>query len=240
VTPPRLSWKGALPLWGLALVLGCTPFLLQTPESPPAASDVTRPTELALAPAPPPEPPAEAPPALVPDPTFVMLEETLAAVATELSDEERIAVAAEIARAEREAGLPALLLVSLIQQESRFDAHAVGPRGALGLMQLRPFVASDIARRHERSYAGRETLFDPVRNVELGCLYLAELRDEFGTVALALAAYNKGPTRVRRDLRHGREPGRVFVSGVLSRYDRYDQRFGLPSSPAALAPEAAQ
>jgi len=239
VTPPRLSWKGGLPVWVLALVLGCAPFRLQTPEPSPAASDPPSSTELARVPAPPPEPPAEAP-TPVPDPTFVMLEETLAAVATELSDEERTAVAAEIARAEREGGLPALLLVSLIQQESHFDARAVGPRGALGLMQLRPFVAADVARRHDLAYAGRETLFDPVRNVELGCRYLAELRDEFGTVALALAAYNKGPTRVRRDLQHGRVPGRRFVSGVLGRYDRYDQRFGLPSTPASLASEAAQ
>ena len=184
---------------------------------------------------------AEEPPATpVPDPTFVMLEETLAEVATELSSEDRSAVAAEIARAEREAGLPALLLVSLVQQESRFDPRAVGPRGSLGLMQLRPFVAADIARRNGLPYEGRETLFDPARNVELGCTYLAELRDEFGTVALALAAYNKGPTRVRRDLRHGREPGRRFVSRILGRYDAYDQRFGLPPAPAALASEAAQ
>jgi len=182
----------------------------------------------------------EVPVVRVPDPTFVMLEETLAAVATELNDEERTAVAAEITRAEREAGLPALLLVSLIQQESRFDPRAVGPRGALGLMQLRPFVAADVARRNDLPYEGRETLYDPVRNVELGCTYLAELRDQFGTVALALAAYNKGPTRVRRDLRHGREPGQRFVSRVLGRYDAYDQRFGLPPAPAALAPEAAQ
>jgi soluble lytic murein transglycosylase-like protein len=176
----------------------------------------------------------------VPDRTFVMLEETLAELAPEMSDDQRSGVAAEIARAEREAGLPALLLVSLIQQESRFDPRAVGPRGSLGLMQLRKFVAAAVARRHGLPFEGRETLLDPVRNVELGCTYLAELRDKFGTVALALAAYNKGPTGVRRDLMRGREAGRVFVAGVLDRYEAYDKRFGLPSAPASLASEAAQ
>ena len=235
MTPPIRSWRGGLPALALALALACAPFPRPAPEVPPVREAApVQPVALV----PPPEPVADPEPP--PDPTLVMLDETLTAVATELSEEERHAVAAEIARAEREAGLPALLLVSLIQQESRFDKRAVGPRGARGLMQLRPFVAADIARRHELPYEGREVLFDPVRNIELGWLYLAELRDEFGTVALALAAYNKGPSRVRRDLRHGREPGRQFVARVLGRYDTYDQRFGLPPAPAALGPAAGQ
>ena len=226
----------------LALAFGCAPFPRAAPEPRAVAPPETPPEAVLALPTALPAVPATQRPVRepVPNPTFVMLEQALAAVATELTDEERIAVAAEITRAEREVGLPALLIVALIQQESRFDSNAVGPRGSLGLMQLRTFVAADVAQRRGLDYDGRETLFDPVRNVELGCVYLAELRDEFGTVALALAAYNKGPSRVHRDLRHGREPGRRFVSQVLERYGAYDQRFGLPSTPAALAPEAAQ
>jgi soluble lytic murein transglycosylase-like protein len=253
VTPPQRSWKGDLPLLAVVLVLGCAPFLntLRPPDprvAPAPAREVvlTRPAPRASVPAPVLEPavqeqvPPVPAPAPASDPSLVAVERALAAVATKLTAEERSAVGTVISRAEREAGLPALLLVALIQQESRFDRRAVGPRGARGLMQLRPFVALAVASRNGISYDGQDTLFDPVRNVEIGTAYLAELRRRFGTVELALAAYNRGPGRVRRDLRRGGEPRYQFVAQVLGRYDAYDRRFGLPPSPASLASEAAQ
>jgi soluble lytic murein transglycosylase-like protein len=145
--------------------------------------------------------------------------------ARHLGTELRESLAGAIDRAEREHGIPALLLVSLIEQESGFDPRAENG-GALGLLQLRPFVAADYASRRGLPWHGERTLLDPVRNVQLASGYLAELLARFGSVDLALAAYNKGPECVKRQLRSGDEgPTPQFVRSVLGRYQRYSTRF---------------
>jgi soluble lytic murein transglycosylase len=145
--------------------------------------------------------------------------------ARHLGAELRASLAGAIARAEREHGIPALLLVALIEQESGFDPTAENG-GALGLLQLRPFVAADYAARRGLPWQGESTLLDPVRNVQLASGYLAELLTRFGSLDLALAAYNKGPECLKRQLRSGDEgPTPQFVLSVLGRYQRYSTRF---------------
>jgi soluble lytic murein transglycosylase len=130
-----------------------------------------------------------------------------------------------VARAAREQGLPAFLLVALIAQESGFDPQAENA-GALGLMQLRPFVARDYARRAGLAWKGEAALRDPAHNVRLASGYLSELVTRFESLDLALAAYNKGPEAVKRDLRDDLQPRQEFVDGVMRRYERYQARFG--------------
>ena len=112
-------------------------------------------------------------------------------------------------------------------QESGFDPTAENA-GALGLMQLRPFVAKDYARRARPRLEGRSSLYDPVRNIQLASGYFGELIDRFESLDLALAAYNKGPECVKRQLRNGNDdsPTARFAIDVLSRYQRYNSRFG--------------
>jgi soluble lytic murein transglycosylase len=151
-----------------------------------------------------------------------------AAVASEarhLGSGLRDTIAHAVARASREQGIPAFLLVALIAQESGFDPAAENA-GALGLMQLRPFVAKDYARRRGLTWQGDATLHDPAQNVALASGYLGELVDRFQSLDLALAAYNKGPEAVKRDLRDDLQPRRGFVDDVLQRYERYQARFG--------------
>jgi len=151
-----------------------------------------------------------------------------AAVASEarhLGAELRDTIAHAVARASHEQGLPAFLLVALIAQESGFDPSAENA-GALGLMQLRPFVAKDYARRRGIAWKGAASLHDPAQNVALASGYLGELRDRFESLDLALAAYNKGPEAVKRDLRDDLQPRQSFVDGVMRRYERYQARFG--------------
>jgi hypothetical protein len=86
--------------------------------------------------------------------------------------------------------LDADLLASVIAVESRFDARAVSPKNARGLMQLMPATS-------ERMGVG--DAFDPRQNLEGGARYLRELLDRYRQDAkLALAAYNAGPGRVDR------------------------------------------
>ena len=144
--------------------------------------------------------------------------------ATLLTPEDQVRVAEAVAGTAREHGLDAFLLLAIIQAESGFDPAARGPRGALGLMQVRPFVAEAVAKRHELAWSGPRTLYDPASNVRIGASYLAELFDSYDEAELVLAAYNMGPTRVRRILRRGRIPRPAYVDAVLSHYEELTRR----------------
>ncbi|MET1416633.1 lytic transglycosylase domain-containing protein [Roseibium sp. HPY-6] len=91
------------------------------------------------------------------------------------------------------AGLTALefidLFEALIARESAFDQRAVSEKGAQGLGQLMPETAADLKVRDP---------FDPYENLNASAAYLTLLLGEFGRVDLALAAYNAGPTRVKK------------------------------------------
>lgn len=94
-----------------------------------------------------------------------------------------------------------LMVLAVIQVESRFDPTAVSDQGAIGLMQLQSATARDLAMDLGVEWTGDELLYDPDLNVELGCAYLRRLMDRFGDQDAALAAYCSGPTLVeaRRD-----------------------------------------
>ena len=63
--------------------------------------------------------------------------------------------------------------------ESSFRPGAVSEAGAVGLMQLRPFVAQDVAERNDLLWSGEITLVEPNQNVRLGVRYYRELVDRF-------------------------------------------------------------
>ncbi len=135
------------------------------------------------------------------------------------------AIAQLLHRGELEHGVPVMTVLGLIQQESRFDPRARGPRGSLGLMQIRPFVARDIAERHGFEWKNETTLYDPVANVRIGLAYLVEQRVRFGSTELALAAYNVGPARLRRLLAAGRSGRGRYVRRVLQKADALAAEF---------------
>ena len=99
--------------------------------------------------------------------------------------------------------LPAGLALAVMRQESSFDPAIESPAGADGLMQLMPATARTLS-------AGKlppGSLFQPAVNIALGTRYLSELLGTFdGTVALAVAAYNAGPNRVRQWLQQNGTP----------------------------------
>lgn len=103
-------------------------------------------------------------------------------------------------------GVERALALALMRQESNFEALAVSPAGARGLMQLMPATARAMARElNEPSLANRLT--DPAANMRLGSAYLAKRLDDFdGAVPLALAAYNAGAHRVRQWLEANGDP----------------------------------
>jgi soluble lytic murein transglycosylase-like protein len=91
------------------------------------------------------------------------------------------------------------LLQALVATESGFDAQAVSPKGALGLMQLMPGTAERYGVRGDRRTTQQNKLFDPRINIAAGSRYLGDLIDLFeGQLELALAAYNAGEGAVQR------------------------------------------
>jgi soluble lytic murein transglycosylase len=91
------------------------------------------------------------------------------------------------------------LALALTKQESSFNAAAVSPSGALGLMQLLPATARDVATKLNVPFLQDRLTRDPAYNVQLGTQYLADMLQRFGgSYELALAGYNAGPNRVSR------------------------------------------
>ncbi|MDP1751513.1 MAG: lytic transglycosylase domain-containing protein [Reyranella sp.] len=91
------------------------------------------------------------------------------------------------------------LALAVTRQESSFNAAAVSPSGALGLMQLLPGTARDVAGRVGVPFIQEKLTRDPAYNVQLGSQYMTEMLQRFGgSYEIALAAYNAGPNRVAR------------------------------------------
>jgi len=104
-------------------------------------------------------------------------------------------------------------ILAVIRIESGFDVNATSEAGAVGLMQILPSTAEEVARELRIEWAGGEQLRDPAVNIRLGTHYLTKLLARFEDLSQALAAYNEGPERVaerapittdyaRRVLRH--------------------------------------
>lgn len=112
--------------------------------------------------------------------------------------------------------LDPVLTRSLTKQESGYFPKAVSSSNALGLMQMIPPTAREIADDLKMGKINLpDDLFDPSRNITMGTHYVAKMLNQFkGHVPLALAAYNAGPTRVDRWLKSrqslvGLEAGRT-------------------------------
>ncbi|MGC2333412.1 MAG: transglycosylase SLT domain-containing protein [Candidatus Acidiferrales bacterium] len=100
-----------------------------------------------------------------------------------------------IRRWSRKNALDPLLVAGLMRQESAFNPDALSVSDAVGLMQLLPKTARQVAREQRLRYS-RVRLNDPDYNIRLGTAYFALLEKQFGSVEAALAAYNAGADRV--------------------------------------------
>ncbi|HKO72177.1 MAG TPA: lytic transglycosylase domain-containing protein [Bradyrhizobium sp.] len=105
----------------------------------------------------------------------------------------REAMCLMIESAARSNDLPVEFFARVIWQESRFQSDAVGPvtrngQRAQGIAQFMPGTASE-----------RRLLdpFNPVQALPKSAEFLSELRNQFGNLGLAAAAYNAGPRRVQ-------------------------------------------
>ena len=111
-------------------------------------------------------------------------------------------------------GVSPALVKAVIKTESNFNPNVVSPVGAVGLMQVLPSTARRVGVSNPHS---------PEANILAGVKYLKRLLDMFdGDEALAVAAYNSGPSKV---LKYGGVPPyketKVFVARVMAYYRAY-------------------
>ncbi len=139
------------------------------------------------------------------------------------------------------------LVYAFMRQESAFKTRAKSPDGARGLMQLMPRTASFIGRdRSLQRRSGRDRLFDPELNIELGQRYVAHLlkNPRVGSNLFRLtAAYNGGPGnlgRWQKRMNYDNDPllfieslpareTRLFIERVLTNLWIYRERLGQPA-----------
>lgn len=182
--PPRRA-----PLIDIMRELEVRPRALQSQEFDPVAAMAAERRSQSRQPLPlPPIPPAVAPPRTAGDSAEAGPPRDLSSVSPTIRDrlpENNPYVSAAIDIAEKY-NLPRDVFLSLVHQESRFDPKAKSPRGAFGLTQLMPGTARDLGVDPR----------DPMANLDAGARYLRQQIDRFGSLPLALAAYNSGPGRV--------------------------------------------
>ena len=137
--------------------------------------------------------------------------------------------------------VPPELLLAMVRQESAFDPQARSWAGARGLMQIMPATAREMAQRIGLPYS-TSRLTDPEFSLQLGSAYFAQVLRMFeNDVELSLAAYNAGPTRIRRLLRAAGgevevdfflenlsyEEPRTYVKRIVLFSDSYRQLYSL-------------
>ena len=132
-------------------------------------------------------------------------------------------------------GVDPYLVAAIIREESQYDWRAVSRVGAIGLMQVMPGTANNVAQRLGLPAVGREDLFDQETNIRIGVHYVEQLLEQFsGNVAYTIASYNAGPIAVGNwiTLHRGRsqdefvelipyQETRQYVKRVLRSYREY-------------------
>jgi soluble lytic murein transglycosylase len=144
-------------------------------------------------------------------------------------------------RAALDTALSTQWLFAIARQESTFMPDARSPVGALGLMQLMPDTARQVARGL-RIKVTTDDLLQPPANIRLGSTYLSNMLQRYrGNRVLATAAYNAGPSRISNLLRNQNavtptdiwvetlpyKETREYVQNVLAFTVIYARRLGL-------------
>jgi hypothetical protein len=128
--------------------------------------------------------------------TGIMLRDYLDQVRVRLPKRTMDDIAGSITSASLRYDVAPEMILAVIRIESTFDVAARSHKGAVGLMQLLPSTAREIAEELRIDWPGAEILENPSTNIEMGTYYLTKLITQFENLAVALAAYNHGPTRI--------------------------------------------
>jgi soluble lytic murein transglycosylase len=131
--------------------------------------------------------------------------------------------------------LDPILILAVIDVESKFQFGAVSPAGARGIMQIMPatgkFLVESVralAKEIKVEQFKPEHLDNPIVNIKLGTYYLHDLRKTFRDVNNALIAYNLGPTELRIRMENHIEYNGEYANAVLTAYQKF-KKIELPT-----------
>lgn len=140
----------------------------------------------------------------------------------------------EIKKYSQKYNLPSSMIASVIKIESNYDKNALSEAGAIGLMQLLPSTAEEIAQKMNINFAV-DDLYDVEKNIDFGCYYLRYLYDMFnGDVNNTLSAYNWGLNNVKTWILKGNADGYGSIINIpaketynyLKKYRRANFMYG--------------
>jgi len=90
------------------------------------------------------------------------------------------------------------LVYAIMRKESQFNKRSMSRSGAVGLMQVLPSTGREIAEALGESTFFPEKLYLPFFGIRYGVWYISWLQKRFSSIPLVVAAYNAGPTALRR------------------------------------------
>jgi len=115
-------------------------------------------------------------------------------------------------------GYDPMFIMAVIMTESSFRKGQVSSAGAVGLMQVIPYVGADVAPRAGVDWSGSSTLVEPESNIKLGARLLFEQILKFGDVKKALVSYNMGETALRDLMRQNKPLPKRYLKAVEENY----------------------
>lgn len=104
------------------------------------------------------------------------------------------------------------LVLAIIDVESNFNPNAVSHMGAVGLMQIMPMW--------KQAFGIELDLRHIDTSINYGLKILGSYEQTFGSLELALTAYNRGPMGVSNDLGRGRVPFNGYAENIMRTYAR--------------------
>jgi hypothetical protein len=146
---------------------------------------------------------------------------------SDITDSEAWRVSEVILEESLKRNLDPMLVVAVIEVESRFQYSMISPLGARGIMQIMPDTGKSLTDAVGRELGLRpvayrpEFLDDPIVNIRMGVYYLHDLRNQFRNLNLALIAYNAGPADLQNRLENNQEFSQEYANVVLDTYKRY-------------------
>jgi soluble lytic murein transglycosylase len=207
-----LTWTTRIFLVGALFI----PFLLIMEYRPPRETTTESPISI-------PVPVAQKPPPR----ELMKIYSIVSAHRPDITESEAWAISEVIMEESSSYGLDPMLVLAVIDVESKFQYGAVSPAGARGIMQILPYVAQSLVQKigvHQLAHAKSfrpEFLDDPVFNIKLGVYYLHDLKKSFRNLTHALIAYNMGPTETKNRLENDMEIPEEYSTLVLAAYRQY-------------------